>query len=306
MERDFMRTAKSIFVLAFLVISSAEAAGVNVFERDGQINIGILPDDRAGALYDALNVAIEYIPGYCNEGTCVPAIYRKHVSSGVVVFYCDRSSYDSCFLAGPYDSMLSFSFSGDAAAATSDALAVVGNPFQSSDGLAAISCNGDSTCIVRATAITEYWLDHNNLFFAEHEYGSYGRAVLYPFFVNDGAQAFYDIFDVPEQVTDELGTKVLQAGALNITCYRAIAPYFVYRYRCNLDVPMPDGPLAFPVDVASTLAGDTAASVYNALDLPGPTKEFNIGDGLITTEPVYSIICTPDKCDLRFRRPPLK
>jgi len=299
-----MRPAKSILVLTVLIISSAEAAGVAVFERDGRINIGLLPNDGAGAFYDALNVAIEYIPGYCNEGTCVPPIYRKPVSSGVVVFYCDRSAYDSCFLAGPYDSMLSFGFSGDAAATTSDALAVVGNPFQSSDGLAAISCNGDSTCMVRATAITEYWLDHNNFFFAEHEYGSYGRAVLRPFFVNDRAQAFYDIFDVPEQVTDELGTKVLQAGALNITCYRAIAPYFVYRYRCNLDVPVPDGPLAFPVDVTSTLVGDAAASLYNALDLPGAPKEFNTGDGLITTEPIYSIICSPDECDLRFRRPP--
>ena len=297
-----MRPAKSILVLAVLVSSFAEAAGVTVYERNRQINIGLLPGDAAGALYDALNVAIEYIPGYCNEGTCLPAVYRKHVSSGAVVFYCDRSTYDSCLLAGPYDSRLSFAFSGDAAALTSEALAVVGNPFQSSDGLAAISCDGES-CTVRATVITEYWLDHNTFFFAEHLYGSYGRAVLYPSFVNDGAQAFYEIFDVSERVTYDLGTKVLQAGALNITCYRAIAPYFVYRYRCNLDVPVPDGPLAFPVDVTSTLVGDAAASLYNALDLPEPTKEFNTGDGLITTAAVYSIICTPDECDLRIRRP---
>ena len=70
-----------------------------------------------------------------------------------------------------------------------------------------------------------------------------------------------------------------------------------------MDVPVPDGRLAFPVDVTSTLVGDEAASLYNALDLPGPTKEFNTGDWLITTEPVYSIICTADECDLRIRRP---
>ena len=300
-----MRYASRVFVLAFAVLSVAEAAGVRVFERNHQMSIGVLPADGAGALYDALNVSIEFIPGYCDEGTCVPPIYRKYVSSGTVAFYCDRSSYDSCFLAGPYDSMLSFGFSGDAAAATAQALAVVGNPFPSSDGLAVISCDSESNCMVQATAITEYWLDPNNFFFAEHEYGSYGRAVLRPFFVNDGAQAFYGIFDVPEQVTSELGTKTLQAGALNITCYRAIAPYFLYRFRCNPDVPVPEAPLAFPIDVTSTLVGDAAAALYNALDLPGPVKEFNTGDGLITTDPVYSIICTPDKCDLRFRRPPL-
>src|SRR5260370_13856880 len=167
--------------------------------------------------------------------------------------------------------MLSFGLPGDAAAITAAALAVVGNPFQSNDGLAVISCDSsDGSCQVQATAIPEYWLDRGNFLFAQHQYGAYGRPVLRPFFVNDAAKVFYDIFDVPEQVTSEQGKKTLQAGGLNITCYRSIAPYFLYRYRCNLDVPVADGPLAFPADVTSVLVADSAAPFYPPLHLPRP------------------------------------
>ena len=295
-------------VLVVGVASAAQGAGVTVFERTRQVTIGLAPVDSAGALYDALDVQVEYIPPDCpSEDVCTPAIYRKQVSRGLVQFYCDRSTYDSCFLAGPYESTLSFSLSDDAVATTAAALAVVGNPFRSSDGFVMISCDDPSSCQVHVAAINyEYWLDHNNFFWAQHQYGSYGRAVLAPFFVNDAAQAFYNIFDVPEQVRSDLASKSLRAGAFTITCYRSIAPYYVYRYRCNLDVPVADGPLAFPVDVTSVLTGDAASTLYNALDLPGPTKEFDTPDGLITTDPVYSIICTPDECDLRVRRPPLQ
>jgi len=189
---------------------------------------------------------------------------------------------------------LGFMFEGEAAQIISGALDQVGNPFITPDGFASLACAGGN-CQVQAQT-TGYWLDYNNFLYALHEYGGYGRTVLKPFFVNDDGEAFYDIFAVPEEIrTGDIATKHLRAGDLDILCYHSISSIY-YRYRCSWDVPY-SGTLPYPVDVTSTLVGDAAATVYSALDLPGPTREFQTSDTL------YSVSCTVDQCDIHVRRP---
>jgi hypothetical protein len=233
---------------------------------------------------------------------CIPDIFRKSIVSGSARLTCDTcrrrpcGGWEYCLIKGRFGPPpLGFSFEGDAAQTIARALDKVGNPFVPPDGFFTLSCS-DGTCPVEAT-ITEYWLDHNNFFYALHEYGRYGRTVLKPFIVNDDGQAFYDIFNVPEEIRPgDLAIKRLHTGALDVVCYRAIAPYYLYRYRCNWDVPY-SGTLPYPVDVTSTLFGDEAATLYDALDLPGPIKVFETSDAL------YSITCTHEQCGIRLRRP---
>ena len=307
----------AVWVLGSLALALPQpglASHVQIFERSSELNIGLDPVDGSRALYDALDVAVEHTPPYCPpEDACQPGYDTKTVSRGQILFYCQvytdppMQGYSVCALRGNYGpESISFDLSGDAAATTARALEVVGNPYQSSDGFVTLSCDSSTHCLVQANAITEYWLDHGNFFFDQHQYYSYGRSFLWPFFVNDSARAFYEIFNVFEEVRPgDIAIKRLSAGNLHIDCYRAIASYYVYRYRCNCDVPVQDGPLSWPVDVTSTLDGAAASALYDALDIPGPPREFHTGDGLYSDEDLYSFVCTPDHCDLRIRRPPL-
>jgi len=297
------------WIAAILTVgTTARAEAVKIFERSAVFYVTLVEQDRALALFDALDVPPQVIPGECySEDVCYPTVVRKTVSSGPPEFYCvidsDRSR-PYCQLEGNYSTALSFTLSGSAASITANALAIVGNPYQSSNGLVSISCS-DTECEVAANAITDYWLDHNNFFFAQHEYGGYGRSVLYPFTVNDEGERLHDVLNLPEDIYPDRATKTLRAGNFTVACTRFIASYYLYRYRCNWDVPIPNGPLAFPVNVTVSLSGDAATQIYDALDVPGPIKEFRTGDGLYSFDDLYAIVCAPDQCNIRIRRPPL-
>jgi hypothetical protein len=284
---------------------------VTIFEVNSAVDIILFGDDGARALYDALDIPAVHSPPQCpGEDACLPAQDTKTVSRGETLFYCfvytdpPFQGVSTCYLDGHFGAQsISFDLSGDAATATAHALEVLGNPYQSNDGFVTFSCDSTTHCQVQGNAITAYWLDYNHFLFDEHEYHSYGRPVLKPFFVHDSAQAFYDALNVSEQVVGSHAIKQLDAGGLHVTCYRSLGPEVVY--TCYWDAPVQDGPLRWPVDVRSALDGDAASALYDALDLPGPIKEFHTGDGLYSDEDLYSIVCTPSHCDLRIRRPPL-
>ena len=130
--------------------------------------------------------------------------------------------------------------------------------------------------------------------------------MLRPFTVNDEAARLHDVLNLPEDIYPGI-ERPRRSGPENFTvaCTRFIASYYLYRYRCNWGVPIPDGPLAFPVNVTVSLSGDAATQVYNALDVPGPIKQFRTGDGLYSFDDLYAIVCTRDQCDIRICRPPL-
>jgi hypothetical protein len=279
-------------------------AGVKVTEANARLSLGLLAVDRARDLYNALDVVVQHIPPNCpSEDVCTPAIDLKNVSIGSIQFYCelftDQPIEPDCFLQGMHEPRsLSFQLTDSAAQVTAAALDVVGNPYQSSDGLVTISCEADQ-CTVQGNAITSYWLNGSNFYFELHQYLTYGRAILKPPFFNEEARAFYDIFAVPEMDFGTYATKTLNTGGLDLRCSRFIASYYYYRYRCDWDVPVPDAPLLFPVDVTFSLDGDAATALYNGLDVPGPTREFHTSDEL------QIIICDPAHCDVRLRRPPI-
>ncbi len=295
--------------LACLVAPVAGAETVRVFESSSSLTIRLGEADEARALFEAIDVTPEFTPGDCPaEDVCYPATLTKTVSSGAVQFYCIVAvdgSNPYCLLQGHYSGTLSFNLTGDAGGITAAALARVGNPYQTSNGYATIACD-DATCQVLGNAFTEYWLDGGNFIFALHQYGGYGRSLLRPSTYNDEAARLFDVLNVPEEVVpDDRVTKSLRAGDFLLVCTKSIASFYVYRFRCNTDIPIPDGPRTFPLNVTSTLSGLAASQLYDALDVPGPVKEFHSGDGLYSFDDLYDIVCTVDQCDIYIRRPPL-
>jgi hypothetical protein len=84
--------------------------------------------------------------------------------------------------------------------------------------------------------------------------------LLEPSTYNDGAARLFDVLNVPEEVVpDDRVTKSLRAGDFRLVCTRSIASFYVYRFRCNADIPIPDGPRTFPLNVTSTLTGLAAS-----------------------------------------------
>jgi hypothetical protein len=279
---------------------AVNASRLTVYESPAEIYIVLSSTERAGDLYNALDVVPTLSPGECYaEMECIPPTFSKSVVSGSARLTCTTcqfrpcGAWEYCIIDGHFGAPpLGFSFEGEAAQTIGTALDQVGNPFMPPDGSFQLSCT-EGTCPLEAT-IVEYWIDYNTFFYALHEYGDHGRTVLRPLILREDAQAFYDIFNVPEEIQGGyLAVKRLRAGALDIVCNHRITGGY---YGCTWDVPY-SGTLPYPVDVTSTLAGADAVTLYEALDLPGPTKVFETSDAL------YSTTCTQEQCDIRLRRP---